>query len=529
MRSRTAAAVLFSTVLLACSDDSGTGQEVGDTDGTPTSGGEMTTGVATSNGPGATTDAADTGSSDGGETEGSSDGPPDGPFAGGTRLRPIVVDAGDGAQLLVGWDDEDVGIECSYAHDETWTIRCLPSETTTLSFTDSGCREPVIRWSGCTDPGSYVSVGAAQGCVGPIRSRQPYAVGDEVSPKALFRLDEDGACVAGDPPYEGERIYEAAVVDSATFVDAAVAEYPLGEGLGVVVAQPSDGSHQRLVGSLVAPSFDDAGRHCIARELEDTTVCIPNTLSWDYGLFFGDDSCGAGARVSYNVSSPECGDASVALVFEQGECGYGVPTIHGVSGEVDASSVHQTNGKMCEQAPSGGVQRFWTPTEPLEPGALPVLAEVGLGTGTTLANYYASTEGDVVMPSFGFYDTQRREECSEHATAEGTRCLPRMEAVQDTGYWGDAACSETALVNVAVGPCASEAANFVARWSDALNACDPGAVLEVYAMGPVHDGAVYIGSEGDCVPAELGPEQGVHELGAMLDLTDFPALERVAR
>jgi len=100
----------------ACADDGAAADETGST----TTGASTSTGVWTTIEPPATD----------GETDFDPPLLPDEPFGGGDRLRPNVLTAPGGGEVILSFHDTELDLDCNFTKDRFSTWRCLPTDGT---------------------------------------------------------------------------------------------------------------------------------------------------------------------------------------------------------------------------------------------------------------------------------------------------------------------------------------------------------------------------------------------------------------
>ncbi len=453
------------------------------------------------------------------DSTGGSDIPPEEPFSNGSRLAAQYYNGGRGAVRLDNWVDTTLGMHCTFAHDQSWDIRCMPLAAAQILYADADCTMPIAQLGPCSDVPTYVGQGLADTCPGEVDRRRAYSVGAVTRPALRHYLAPDGECSSGDPPPPDFTYHTLEAVDDAIFVGAALTPYPVGDGLSVTVAEAEDGAYQRMY-----PQLDAEGLPCFAYPIGGGSRCVPNTITYDSDRYYSDANCTV-SNIAYGVSAPECGDTPYALVFTLlGDPCAGIEVaLHEVNAMV--ASAYEDTG-VCTEASPATKRTLWEVGAELPDSTLPEITTGLRGTGVVAVQEHATISGELLARSYGFFDQQRQVQCQPNPTSAGLRCLPKLTSVRpQQWYWGDPACSTTPVVALTQSPCGGVAPFAIAEIDD--SACISN-VTALYELGAIFSGQLYESDRpGECVPIEPGPIHEYIEAGAALDLSGFPALALV--
>ena len=430
----------------------------------------------------------------------------------GARLELIAWAPEDGSGVHVeGLFDRELAVRCGYRSMADGNLRCLPSPSRRLMFTDDWCARPAAAIAAGCDP-TYVTAGRLTpvdtGCGGTIWrfSGAGYRVRDRVDAERLFELDDTGACVEATSRPEGElRALERMADEQFVSAELVVGERSGVERLGATYLVGDDGSR-------FWNSFYDHGR-------ED--FCVP------FGARSGPIPCLVGRWGIARDPSGDCGgplvervEASCALFppteefvsarFDETGCAVEEVTVYGAGEEIPAESL---TCSVREDA------TFHRPVE-LPEGRVATLSNRPEGTGR-LRRIRGRTAWMASYPPFHlgtFEDASLGGDCAPRDVNGVMRCVP-ARAHQVAPVYADAGCSEPASVESS-----SECSEY-RWWFESEPGCLGGA-SQFFRVGPETEAGFERDEDGACVPVELRMGERVHRLEAVPDET-FAAFRRI--
>jgi hypothetical protein len=442
-------------------------------------------------------------------------GPVDGIRA-GDRLRPVFLQA-DGVRQFVAWYDSARDARCGFQRVGDGVYRCVPELATPSYFEDAGCTEPLIeRFTGECDgelPGHIGEYGA--GCGGALVGL--YERGAEVTPDAVYLLDgSTGECI-GLPPTDGAIYFRrGAAIPLGDFVAATEQLEELPGRIERISLHADDGAT-----SSHGLHDSELDAECWGFAQADVTHFIP---LGSYLGPFADLECATPLAERYT-----CGDedpAPYAVDFVSGECGYEVHVFP--QGEPwTEEPVYSESGDACVEYVPG------TDAELFAVGAEIPLAQLASATrviaegDSRLRHYRLENDEGVVLPRYGFYDSELGAACDAYTTEEGVRCVPYSAEVYSA--FADADCT-VALDYAAqsLRPCdpPPPAPTTAVRWvSDGT--CS--GHLELHAVADeLAEGEIYFGAPGACTVYTWNVETTrVYRIGDPVPVTDLVELTEV--
>lgn len=79
------------------------------------------------------------------------------PNTSGSRLKARRFIGDDGSSQFVGWHDSQLNLDCGFGKAADGAMRCLPSASPGILFSDSSCQSPIfLNTKGCAPP-AYVA------------------------------------------------------------------------------------------------------------------------------------------------------------------------------------------------------------------------------------------------------------------------------------------------------------------------------------------------------------------------------------
>lgn len=447
----------------------------------------------------------------GGGGQGGNDFTPRPLYEAGSRLTPRVMNGGDGAEILVGFFDNELQVACTFMETADGELRCLPenSEVGVALFSDSACTTPAILETPCvTAP--YATRFEQDPCKG-YRPVEVFRKAGATPGAMAYNLTSTG-CFAF-PEQTGGALQAAEAVPMTDFVSGTIEEGAVDGELRFHRIVASDGASMVL--TLIRDDYA-----CDALRVGDVDRCVdiaPASMELQNGVplyvdstcegrraaFYGNPECSANADLPGPLETPM--KPGLAIECADEECT--TPRFYVL--EVDLAMVY-TNEGMCTQYLAQELHIAGVGNE-LPPEALPALETVQIGTGR-LRSLAWGFEGEAVIGRRAFHDTQLDVDCVPAVVSGGaTRCLPQAPG---TWWYADAACSVPLL----------QGATDETRFLQIVDGAQcTGEVTEVLERGAAHTGAVY--SYNDSLPGcEAATNTGDFYAGAPRALTEFVEL-----
>lgn len=446
-------------------------------------------------------------------------------YGSGSRLQAVYRDGGNGARQLVSFYDSELDQDCGFAEAADGEVRCLPTQTVTVRYTDAGCNDPVVVVTACdTELPAQVSVAPTSICPSSHLSRRDaYTVGSASTATALY-VDDGAGCVA-DVSFDAlvDVAYEIAPADEAIFARGTVVDHPADGGIGQRVATTEDGAFQVLGAYNIARE-----EACGAMTLGDDTLCLSANLG--YGTSNSSSASCTEQDVAYVTSPSECGEPQAVIKYTDAteQCEPPTQTLHALGDAIDAGDVYTDEGGTC-MATTQTDYRFYEIGNEAGKGVVPTLTAATAGDGRLTLQLLTSAEGKPMgYAALSFMDTERDEVCGLASTTDGDKCLPAMPTVADTGtgFFSDDQCTVPVL-NVSASVCAGEVPTmFATLAAPEVSTCAATQLASIHAVGAEHTGPVYQDALGTCT---LGTYEGIdfYEVGAAVAFTEFADLQRV--
>jgi hypothetical protein len=189
----------------------------------------------------------------------------------------------------------------------------------------------------------------------------------------------------------------------------------------------------------------------------------------------------------------------------------------GNTGMMGASGQQEGTGGAGDGS-GGGAPRDGGMMDAMVDGAMnpvPDASAQEMGGSRLKARYYLGDDGSKQFA--GWYDTQRKENCTFGSAADGTlRCLPAVSATAVGSYYSDAGCSKP-LATIA---CGAAAPKYAYSYSYNTAGCLVGPSLA--PVGSRFTSAtIYIGSAGTCTATTTPASADWYEVGSSLDPSAF--------
>ncbi len=408
--------------------------------------------------------ASDPQTPDTGRDVGGDDGPPSDPWRSGARLRAMVVDGGDGAQLFAGWWDSELGVACQFRLVDRATARCFPVvggiEGAGPFFSDADCTEPGVLWFPPGEVPALVVRGVESVVAPRCEPNVPNPNGDYFHlvpgprPETLYNGGNGASCGEIDTNFPDRfRWFGLEPVPHERFVGARVTVE--GGPIGVRWYAGEDGSVE------VASLRDGEGRDCdLVRPSEGVDVCLPVDYRPATTLdVYSDALCSAGL-LGFE-SGLYCGSGTLA-VFPLTAC----PNARAGPGHaLSAARVGPTSRTFrrelgmepeCAGVNLGNLDGFHQVVETVPWDTFPSAGYVERGGGRLRVRFGLSSSGvparnpdtldQGARQPYWFEDTTHGEVCRPELTSPGvTRCIPEGPAEAEFGYL-DPDCTQPGLL-----------------------------------------------------------------------------------
>ncbi|NUO54774.1 MAG: hypothetical protein HOV80_38525 [Polyangiaceae bacterium] len=436
-------------------------------------------------------------------------------YEAGSRLTPRLISGGDGADVFVGFFDNELQIACSFMETDSGELRCLPENDIVgvALYADDACTVPAILETPCvTAP--YATRFAQDPCHGyePV---EVFRAIDGSPPMPAYNLTMAGCFEF--PEQTGGELRAAEAVPFSEFVLGTIERAGIEGDLAVhrIVAEDGASFVQTLLRDDFAcePRAFGTENRCVdvgaasMEVYEGMPLWAESTCSSSRAAFYGNPECLASGQMPGPLQTKmkpglavECTsqDCSTQAYYEL---------------DVDLAQVF-TNEGMCTEYV---VQALHAAAvgDPFPIEGLPAVETVQVGTGRLRALAWGH-DGKALIGRPTFRDTTLGIECAA-ATVDGgtTRCLP--EGTYPL-YFADAACTVPLLQGT------TEATRFlrIEEVSTPPSSC-VAEITEVLERGAAHTGAAY--TYNDTLPGcEVATNPGDLYTGTPKPLTDFAEL-----
>jgi hypothetical protein len=466
-------------------------------------------------------------------------------FEPGTRLKPLVVVAAPGLDIIErpvdsGWHDSELDFDCYFALDEAGVERCFPASILSgLVYADASCTRPVVTLNG-TGPCDrlryqYVvdNVALSDGC-----GAHGYHVGDELPATTPLFYSLDGVCQASSGSSTPGHVYELEAVPPETFVGMHRVGRPRAPGLDAHVREGDDGSWQVV-------AFFDPTRETpcldLGIDMSPPSKCLPPYAA--AGGYFADAACEV--RIS-EVRPASCifepPTTIIDLRYDSDAC----PPVQPFDlYEIDASRETipyslDTSGACV--ATDTEPKESYVQGAPIDLATIPTLETLVVGSGRVQGRF-SGFGGVPFLPDVrrgAFVDAESGVACMPYQISDGTlRCIPRSFGLvgPEDFFYESSSCSGARVVLWQPNPpCLTDAPlpEGVFLTGDATDCGREPIVTEVNAIaGPSTAGTLYFANSmtGACEPvADLSPSVTPLSLGEPLDPAEiFAPVERTIR
>jgi hypothetical protein len=403
----------------------------------------------------------------------------------GTRIAPILLQ-GDGAEILGGWQDNQLGVRCSWIAQPDGSLRCYPDSIGLgLVYLDAACSRPAVVLSTASLLGScgrlafFHSPAPGQCGEGTFRRLGPPS--DLAPATARYRLT-DGACALALPSNPGDHLLELG--ESLPPGSLAVGHLRPVAGPGrlqAMVIESDDGAR----GAYRYYYDQTMARRCAAaRSADGHRRCLPFSDHVAESSFFSDATCTelaanepAGCpKESFVWSTIWDGCLSRARVRELGAA---IPAQY-------ASGANGTCGPMIGGLDPDVAAYAQGPEVP--PASLLEVNQM-VEPGPQRLRRYLDQTPTGAWPIAGLFDQQLQLACSPGIAGDGLlRCLP--PSVLAAPSYADAACT-VPLVEQAEHQCAPTYAH-----RESSGSCPTGNRL--FKVGLSYAGPSYLLVSGTC-------------------------------
>lgn len=425
----------------------------------------------------------------------------------------MVADAGDGALLFRAWWDTELEDSCLFTPTSDGAMRCVPSTSSVVAYTDSDCTEPAAIYfeTECTTgPEKYhyqpVEFPADSCDESWDHSYRVFETGASMGvTQAYFK--GPGTCTMGPSMFE---LFEVEEVDPAAFVLAQERVEERG-ALGAVLLEAEDGARQ-VVG------MKDLGRDKACQALElvgldaPSRPCVGRIANLGKNAPFVNETC------TELGTQPTCANPAAIVVIEDDPlCGTQSRALYEVGAAADPP--YSPTQDSCIEFPVDGTFVYGLGTK-LDNNTLPALTVTLLGSNR-LRVRALSAGNDIPISATGFYDGQRSAGCSSTVVLDGdpdtVYCLGPEAADADYSLYTDAGCLEPVVLHDP-GDCDLPPPTIGLSKVD-LQGCSEDRIAHELA---VWEGDFFSGLPGSCQAVERGsvllPGMSAFELGDEIQL-----------
>lgn len=428
----------------------------------------------------------------------------------GTRLRPILRTAEDGATQHVAWHDTKEDIRCSFRSGDDGVRRCYPEQWATapyVYYADPECKIPVMKtYDGY--PHDILEIEGEDWCV----PGKLYRLDPEPYVGTLYRDEGWDGCFkhSEDPGY-----YKGTEMTPDQFVAAEV--------------EPAEGI-SRIVPLILAA--EDGARAIVGawdREHSEEVAAQPGTdaQAWRWfgryaatsATLFSDAACTAPLAGSRACTPPDRTPTTAqAVVFCQPQA----PQRWRLDEPFTQEQVFQ--GNACNPSSTEYWDQLWTVGEALTDEDFGLVTSAPVGGTRLTRELHGNPEGEPFLGADLFFDPELGEPCrfNYNAVNETSRCEPLVSGTT-TNIYLDAACTQQ--VAYVISPeldCPAPPA----KW--AINSETVRPLLEPTGWGKfkLEDGACVVADGAFDYPGGLG-EHTVYTVGPPSDITLVKATDVV--
>jgi hypothetical protein len=488
--------------------------------------------------------ASGTGGMGTGGTGGSATTPP---YVDGSRLRAVVIAAGNGAFGFEHWRDTQLKVPCQFVPTSDGKYHCAPIQNNTLAYSDSGCTMKVAVLAPCGTPGAYLvdqQNGSCQQSISNVSHGTPatiYSIGAKLGSGVVYTMQgQPATCTAG----ASSDYYTITIADLSPLVAATLSQEARGSRLEAEVLDGDDGSKQ-LTGQVYDQKMgDEACTLDASGDPNDPSFfCVPGAVAQvdPNQAVYDDPTCMTPVAEEYGSNGVMCPPAKVVVSepTNQTSCNLGMATFYDTGTDVTAGNICSLNAASgactCQTDTTG--DRYYTIGAKLDPSTFAALALSKIGAGRLQALALATPTGEPLSTGVPteFWDTKSGgasgESCSVKHFMDGTlRCVPETALVtfsNDTILYQDSACSEQVVSQYVDPSCPAPAPSSIVTVKSAANVCTQDTVTAQNAVGmavPVGTQIYY--NSGGCTPyATVTSMEAYYAIGAALDAnTTYPPL-----
>jgi hypothetical protein len=414
----------------------------------------------------------------------------------GSRLEARYWDAGDNARAFQTWFDRQLGTECHFDLATDGRFRCLPLESSDVSFrafADAACTQPVFAVPDCARVPAFVRGATRVAFCGRLEAVPVHAVGGARTTRTYFDLDGD-TCVMR-TAREDQVVYDLRPEQAPTdFVAADLVVEAPEQRLSPYTLVAEDGS--RLVDGIWDTRRDGecgGGVIGVIGGVGFDARCRPEEIALHYDFLFSDATCSVHAAL--DLSDERACNPPTAVWIELNkflEIGAQLPT-------ADVHRMEKT-GACAVQTPLEGYT-YWLEGAPIPDTDFAPLAEVHEGSGRVVVKRWSDTDGHALDAARenDFFDTSHDTNCYWRRFADGYRCAVGAPTWDRT--FADARCRTPAVVWNETPPIV------VYSRHRQTGACDHVEFDRTYAVGAAVAGATsyYYDSDTGCVALPLSP------------------------
>jgi hypothetical protein len=462
-------------------------------------------------------------------------------FQPGTRLKPLVVAAGPGLDIIEhsiegGWYDSELDFDCYFAPDEAGVERCFPAATMgALVYADASCTRPVFTvGSSACDRLRYQYVVLDD--FGPACGDRGFLVGRELpATTPLFHV-LGSTCESHLSPAPSH-VYELEPVPSETFVGMRRVRRARASGLDAYVREGNDGSRQ------VIGYFDperDAPCGDLGPDVTPPSKCIPPNAPWSG--FFADAACELRTAEGQTGMCLETPTTIIDFRVDSNTCPPVQPFDLYEIADARATELHtgEPSG-ACSSTPFAPL-KSWIQGAPIDLSTLPTLQTLLVGTGRVQGRF----SGFGALPYLPdvrrgpLVDAESGVGCQPFAISDGTlRCIPTsfVPVAPSQIYYESSSCSGARVLLIfPTGPCPVDEPlpDGVLLLGDATECSDGPIVTEAVSVAGRSNAnsLYYVASETGACESIDGPftDTPILSLGDSLDpAVAFALVERTIR
>jgi hypothetical protein len=454
-------------------------------------------------------------------------------FHAGTRLKPMVVAAGPDVDVIEGWFDTELDIECFFLPDESGVERCFPLALLGgHRYADANCTQPVtlrstpMACSAQRRPHRYVvdENFGADGC-----GHRGFRVGDELPVETPLFISDNGTCeLYPFPEPSDSHVFALEALPPETFVGMQRVRRERAPGMDAVVREGEDGSWQVV-------DFFDPKRGAVCRDYRHLLVphskCIPVSIG-SYGKF-SDATCETEV-----VPARSCRRDTPTAIMESEYVPDSCPSVQSFQlfeiAETLDTEIFESEAGAC--VATGSRSNAYLQGAPIDVATLPTTTLMETGNGPVQGRFFGFGGIPFIPAQFAqpFVDAASGEDCHPYDFADGAlRCVPSSFAAPllENLYYEGSTCDGARLHLWTACPGTPEPRGLV---HIEVGNCDEVVVTGTFALSGKSSASVasYVNeTTGNCVSfATAEVTAPFFLLGESLNpAEEFPAVERVTR